>query len=99
MNPVLQKTLACVVFIVVGILLKIKLDRKEHVEGIKHLILTIALPATVFVELLGAKANIQMLFLPILVLALNFILFYTTPFFLKILGIQTNSAEGRTLRQ
>ncbi len=98
MNPILEKTLACLVFIVVGILLKIKFDKREHVDGIKHLILTIALPATVFVALLGAKANIEMLFLPILALGLNFVLFFTTPFFLRILGMDSNSSEGRTMR-
>lgn len=98
MNPVLQKTLACVVFIVIGMLLKAKLNRREHVDGVKHLILTIALPATVFVALLGAKASVEMLFLPMLALGLNFVLFYATPVFLRILGLDINSSEGRTLR-
>ena len=45
----LQKTLLFLLFIGIGILLKVKLKNKSELAGIKVIILNLALPATIFI--------------------------------------------------
>lgn len=97
MDPALQKTFTFLSFIVLGFLLKKKFG-KEQVNGIKTLILTVALPSTIFVALMGVEINANMLVLPVLALAFNFIIYFITPGILKLLGIEPDSAKGRTLK-
>ncbi len=98
MDPALAKTFTFLLFILIGVLLKKKFSSKEQVSGIKNLILTIALPSTIFVALMGVNINSKMLLLPILALAFNFLIFFLTPILLKTVGIESNSPKGRTLR-
>lgn len=98
MDPAIQKTLTFLSFVVIGFLLKRKFGSKEQVDGIKNLILTIALPSTIFVALMGVEISANMLVLPVLALAFNFLIYFLTPFLLKLIGIESNSAKGRTLK-
>ena len=97
MDPALQKTFTFLAFIVLGLLLRNKFGR-EQVNGIKTLILTVALPSTIFVALMGVEINANMLVLPVLALVFNFIIYFLTPTVLKVVGIEPESAKGRTLK-
>lgn len=85
-------------FIGVGLLLKLKFSNKAEVTGIKKIILNLALPATIFIALLGIEINAELLALPLLALVLNVFLFYVFPFVLPLLGVQKDSAKYRTAR-
>ena len=93
-----QKTIVFLIFIGIGVLLKVKFKSKEEITGIKKIILNLALPATIFVALLGIDVELSLLLLPILALTLNLLLFVATPLLLPVLGIKKESPEYRTAR-
>ncbi|MEL6976459.1 MAG: permease, partial [Bacteroidota bacterium] len=98
MDSSLYKTLAFVCFILIGVLLKTKIKTKAERTGLKKIILNLALPSTIFIALMGVQIQWNLLFLPIMALALNVILFLVTPFFLPFLGFQKNTPEFKTAR-
>lgn len=97
MNLALHKTIAFLFLIALGYLLRKKLPAKEQVGGIKLLILSVALPAMIFVALLNIKIEISLLYLPVLALTFNFIMFFATKYILPVFGIEKNSPTNRTL--
>lgn len=97
MNEALQKTLTLLLLIGLGLLLRSKFKNKEYVNGIKQIVLTVALPATIFIALLKIEVDAKMLFVPVAALAFNFSMFALMPLILKAIGIQRKSATGRTL--
>ena len=96
MNPAVQKTLAFLLLLFIGFLLRSKFQSSEHQKGLKTIILTIALPAIIFVALLKAEISQELLWLPIIALAFNFVLFFALQFILPIYGIEKNTATYRT---
>ena len=98
MDVSLQKTITFILFIGIGLLLKIKFSTKAEVVGIKKIILNLALPATIFIALLGIKVEADLLLLPLLALLLNALLFFVFPLVLPILGIKKNSSNYRTAK-
>ncbi len=96
MESGLYKTITFVCFILIGVFLKRKIRTKNERNGIKAIILNLALPATIFIALLGVKVDGNLLFLPLLALVLNFLLFLVVPFVLPMLGFQKDSAKFRT---
>lgn len=97
MNEALQKTLTLLLLIGLGLLLRSKFKNKEYVNGIKQIVLTVALPATIFIALLKIEVDAKMIFVPIAALAFNFIMFALMPIMLKSIGIKKDSSTGRTL--
>lgn len=97
MDSALAKTLTLIIFIALGFLLKKKFKSSDQVNGIKNIILNVALPATIFVALMGVKININLLFMPLMALLFNFLLYWLTPFMLKLFKIEKQSPKGRTL--
>lgn len=97
MNEALQKTLTLLLLISIGLLLRSKFKNKEYVNGIKQIVLTVALPATIFIALLKIEVDAKMIFVPIAALAFNFIMFALMPIMLKSMGIKKKSSTGRTL--
>ncbi len=97
MNPALQKTLVFLLLIIAGYFLQKKINGKQDLKGIKVLILSVILPATIFVALLKINVSAELLLLPLGALALNFLLFYAAKAVLPKLGIQQGSKNGRTL--
>jgi hypothetical protein len=93
-----QKTIVFLFFIFIGILLKTKFKSKEEITGIKKIILNLALPATIFIALLGVQVAFNLLLLPLLALALNLLLFVVFPFVLPVLGIKKETPEFRTAK-
>lgn len=96
MEFTLQKTITFILFILIGVLLKLKFKSKEELNGIKKIILNLALPATIFIALLGIEIDTSLLVLPILALALNFSLFLGLPYILPLLGLKKDTPDYRT---
>lgn len=94
----LQKTVVFIFFICIGFLLKVKFTSHDELIGLKKIILNLALPATIFIALLGIQVQLNLLLLPLLALALNLLLFLVIPFLLPLLGIAKNTPEFRTAR-
>jgi len=97
MNPAVQKTLSLILLIFIGGLLKQKIVGKEQLGGVKVLILSIALPATIFVALLKTEVELALLSLPLLALAFNLLLLVAARYTLPLFRIPSKSADGRTL--
>ena len=98
MDVGIQKTIVFLFFIFIGILLKVKFKSKEEITGIKKVILNLALPATIFIALLGVKVELHLLILPLLALGLNLLLFFAMPFILPLMGIGKGTSEYRTAK-
>jgi len=96
MEFTLQKTITFILFILIGVLLKLKFKSKEELNGIKKIILNLALPATIFIALLGIEIDTRLFLLPILALVLNFSLFLGFPYILPLLDIKKDSPDYRT---
>lgn len=92
----LQKTFLFLLFIGIGLLLKVKLKDKSELAGIKVIILNLALPATIFIALLGVNIEASLLLLPLIALLLNVVLFFVTPLVFPILGIKRGTPNFRT---
>lgn len=94
----IQKTIVFLFFIFIGVLLKVKFKSKEEISGIKKIILNLALPATIFIALLGVKVELHLLILPLLALGLNLLLFFSMPLILPLMGIGKGTSEYRTAK-
>ncbi len=97
MSPALQKTLSFILLIVIGLLLKKKIPKKDQLGGIKTLILSIALPAMIFIALLKVKVDPALLSLPILALAFNLFMFFSARYVMAWMGYSAGSPQLRTL--
>lgn len=97
MVEAVQKTLILLLLIGIGFALRGKIKNKTEINGVKEIILSIALPSTVFIALMGIKISLSLLIYPILILAFNFFIFLSAPYFLPIFGIEKDSTSGRTL--
>lgn len=97
MNPALQKTISVLVLIFLGVLLKYKIHGKEQMKGIKTLILSIALPATIFIALLKIEFEAALFYLPLFALLVNGLFFLLIRYSLPWFSIPPKSRAGRTL--
>ena len=93
-----EKTLVFLLFIFLGMVLKTKFKSQQEINGIKKIILNLALPATIFIALLGIKVEASLLLLPLMALLFNMLLFAISPFLLPIVGVKKNTAAYRTAR-
>jgi malate permease and related proteins len=75
MNSAIIKTLSLFLMIVIGFLLRNKIKSKDQKEGIKTIILSLALPATIFIALLKIEFEPSMIFVPLLVWCFNLMLY------------------------
>ena len=71
----MEKTISFLILIGIGVLFKSKIQNKEQLNTIKTLILTVALPAVIFSALLKIDLTVSSLYLPLLVLSFNFLIF------------------------
>jgi malate permease and related proteins len=97
MIEAIQKTLTLLLLIGLGLALRTKIKNKTEINGIKEIILSVALPSTVFIALMGINISFSLLIYPILILSFNFFIFLLTPKILPVFGIEKDSASGRTL--
>lgn len=96
MNPALQKTIVFLLLIAAGYFLQQKIQHKQELKGVKVLILSVILPATIFVALLKIHISVELLLLPVAALALNAALFYAAKYALPALGFSAD-ADRRTM--
>ncbi len=92
-----HKTISFLVLIVLGVLLKKKITSKEQLSGVKAIILSVALPATIFIALLKIDISPQLLFLPVIALVSNFLMFGGAKLFTIISSSDPTTAKHRTL--
>lgn len=96
MNYALQKTLELLIIIALGLLLQKKVA-KQDLKGIKVIILSIALPATIFVALLKIELNGTLLVYPFLALSFNLLLLVITKYFISVSLSKHEEPKKRTL--
>jgi len=97
MGVALQKTIAFLLLIGVGILLKKKITTKAELKGVKAVILNIALPATIFIALLKIEIKPSLILLPVLALTANLLMWLGAKLFVRIAGIPIDSPRRRTM--
>lgn len=97
MNDALQKTLTLLLLIGLGLLLRAKFKNKAQTDGIKEMVLSVALPATIFIALLKIQMDVTLLLVPVAILFFNFFMYFTLPFVLPVFGVEKDSATSRTL--
>lgn len=96
MPVAIQTSLSLLLMILLGFFLRSKLDTEAHRKGLKVVILDLALPAMIFVALLGIKMDAELLILPVLVLVWNGVMLGAGYFGLPWMGVERNSAQHRT---
>lgn len=97
MNPALQRTVELLLIILIGYLLQRKLSGKQQLEGVKLIILNVALPATIFLALLKIELEASLLILPIAALGFNLYMLLASRFFLPVLQPGISGKQRRTL--
>ncbi|MEL6556729.1 MAG: permease [Bacteroidota bacterium] len=70
----MEKTIGLLLIIGLGLFLQKKVKSSDHLRGIKTIILSVALPATIFAALLKVKLDVEMLMLPLFGLLINIVL-------------------------
>ncbi|MHA7058675.1 AEC family transporter [Aquimarina sp. M1] len=98
MDTTIQKTILFGIFIVIGFSLKRKFKSKAEIQGLKKIILNLALPATIFIALMGIEVDPSLLGLPFIALGINLFLFYAFPLVLPFVGFKKNTSDYRTMR-
>ena len=96
MNFALQKTLELILIIGLGLLLQKKVA-KQDLKGVKVLILSVALPATIFVALLKIELNGTLLVFPLAALTFNLLMLLATKYFLAASLHKEEQSKKRTL--
>jgi malate permease and related proteins len=74
MSSAITKTISLVILIGVGYLLQSRIKSKDQREGIKTLILSLALPATIFIALLQIDFRSDLIVIPVFALAFNIVM-------------------------
>lgn len=93
----IEKAGALLLLIGLGVLLRSKVKHPEALSGVKSLILSVALPATIFVALLKSRIEPSLLFLPLLTLVFNVVLMKVSQLALPFIGVEREGATMRTL--
>lgn len=92
----MEKTVGLLLMIGLGLALQRKVSSSEQLKGLKVLILSVALPATIFVALLNVKLSENMLLLPLAALGINGVLLLAT-YLMKSIFPGLGDARHRTL--
>ncbi|MEM8894909.1 MAG: permease [Bacteroidota bacterium] len=92
----MEKTLGLLLMISLGLLLQRKIRSSDQLAGLKVLILSLALPATIFVALLNVELSENMLLFPVLALAINGLLLGATSLGNRLFP-QLDQSRRRTL--
>jgi malate permease and related proteins len=72
MNEALQKSLTLIFLILIGLFLKSKFKNKEMTNGLKELVLTVALPSTIFIALMKIPLDSTLVLVPVITIVFNF---------------------------
>ena len=95
MNFALQNTLELLLIIGLGLLLQKKIA-KQDLKGVKTIILSVALPAVIFVALLKIKLESSLLVFPLLALSFNLIMLLASKYFLSASLPKKENSKKRT---
>lgn len=98
MNDALEKTLILFTLMVFGFLLKPKFKNQDQINGIKEMVLSVALPSMIFIALMNINIDKTMVLVPLLTIVFNFFMYVITPFSFPLFGIEKDSSTGRTLQ-
>ena len=98
MDGAIEKSISFLLFIAIGILLRKKINVGNETKGIKSLILSIALPVTIFLALLKINIDFQLILFPIMAIGFNLILFLVAPLMLRAVHISPNSDKAKSGR-
>lgn len=96
MNFALQKTLELLIIIGLGIFLQKKVA-KQDLKGVKVLVLSVALPATIFAALLKIELKGTLLVFPLLALCFNLLMLLASKYVLASSLPTEENAKKRTL--
>jgi len=96
MNFALQNTLELLLIIGLGLLLQKKIA-KQDLKGVKTVILSVALPAVIFVALLKIKLESSLLIFPILALSFNLIMLLASKYILSASLPKKEESKKRTV--
>ncbi|GAB2787115.1 hypothetical protein GCM10027275_34690 [Rhabdobacter roseus] len=97
MSDALQKTITLLLLIGLGLVLRSKFKNKEQTNGIKEIVLSVALPSTIFIALMKIHVDTTLILVPLVTLVFNFFMYLISPFALSLFGVERHSATGRTL--
>jgi hypothetical protein len=97
MNIALQKTITLLLLIGLGIILRNRIKSTQALSGIKEIILSVALPSTIFIALMKISMEVSMLVIPLAMLLFNLILYYVIPLIFPFIGLEKKSPAGRTI--
>jgi len=99
MNPAVIKTISLVILIFLGYSLQSKIKSKDQKAGLKTVILSIALPATIFIALLKIEFSWEMAIVPLLALGFNLTMFWLADKMHVVLpSIQPGTPRHRTVK-
>ncbi|SHJ26029.1 AEC family transporter [Pseudozobellia thermophila] len=96
MNFALQNTLELVLIIGLGLLLQKKVA-KQDLKGVKTIILSVALPAVIFVALLKIKLESSLLIFPLLALTFNLVMLLASKYLLGASLPKEEKSKRRTI--
>ena len=96
MNFALQNTLELLLIIGLGLLLQKKVA-KQDLKGVKVIILSVALPAVIFVALLKIKLDSSLLIFPLLALVFNLVMLLATKYLLNPTISKKENSKRRTI--
>ncbi len=97
MSVALQKAFTLLLLIVLGLVLRSKFKNKQQTDGIKEMVLSVALPSTIFIALMKVTVDSKLIIVPALTLVFNFFMYFITPLALSFFGVEKDSPTGRTL--
>ncbi|WP_258102373.1 AEC family transporter [Marinoscillum pacificum] len=95
MSEGLIRTFSFLALIVIGLLLKSKVPSNQR-SGIKQIILSLALPAVIFISLQKVEFSLGMILFPVLALMLNVLMFTVSGWLTRAIGVNPQSPVGRT---
>ncbi|MBC6998292.1 permease [Cytophaga sp. FL35] len=96
MNFALQNTLELLLIIGLGLLLQKKVA-KQDLKGVKTIILSIALPAVIFVALLKIKLESSLIVFPLLALTFNLVMLASSKYLLNATLSKKQESKRRTV--
>ena len=80
MNLAVTKTISLLLLILIGFFLQKRIINKEQKTGIKEIILSVALPAIIFISLQKVNFEAEMIILPIMAIIFNLAMFLLKAF-------------------
>lgn len=98
MNNAVATTLSLFLLIILGFTLRSKFSTDREKEGIKILILSVALPAMIFVGLQKVEFTIDVLAFPVCALVFNWLAFYFTDVIAILFRLSKNDPARRTMK-